>query len=271
MKKIIKLSLTAALVLGLSNTANALLIDGVLSDWGIGTQWTPSSNADGKGIYQHDGLDIYYTVEDYTSGNGHIGPGWGGQAYDAEALYVTWDASNLYIALVTGHDPTTAQNPGINSYAAGDFALNFWAGSDNGSYEFGILNPKAQGNYSASVYNTTNASWNKDPLWSTGTVTSLNNPTNPIGTATMSIVQGPNNLGSNANHWIYEMSISRALFSGLDDPGSKLNVSWAMNCANDIIQSDPTTPVPEPATLALLGLSLPAVAWQRRRQARRQK
>lgn len=277
MKKMIKLALAATLGLGLSGLAQAAIIaDGNLSDWGLSNQWTPSGNANGNGTYTHGAYKIYYSVEDYITGNnGQVIPGYGGQAYDAEALYVTWDINTLYIALVTGHDPNTSQNPGANSYGAGDFALNFWSGSSNdGSYEFGIQNTKTIGGSSANVYKTTNTDWNTDPIWNTGAVTSLKNPITGTlqGTASLWIQAQPNStMGSNANRWIYELSVNRSLFQGLDDPNSKLNVSWTMNCANDIIGSDPTTPVPEPATLALLGLSMPAVAWRRRQQARRQK
>lgn len=77
------------------------------------TSWTP-----------HAG--IYSTIEDQVgSGAYYLNPGWGGQAYDAEALYATIIGSKLYIALATGHNPLTRQNPGSNSYGAGDFAIDF--------------------------------------------------------------------------------------------------------------------------------------------------
>ena len=241
MKKMVKLALVVTLGFGISNLAQAITIDGTLSDWGLNTTWTPSNNANGNGSYTYGAYKIYYSVEDYTKlDSGQVWPGYGGQAYDAEALYVTWDAANLYIALVTGHNPATAQKPAANSYGAGDFALNFWSGSNNSSYEFGIKNTKTIGSSSASVYKTTNANWKTDPLWGTGKVTSLKDTPNAgtlKGTADLSIKVGPNNMGSNANRWIYELSVDRSLFSGLDDPKSKLNVSWTMNCANDVIES----------------------------------
>ena len=104
--------------------AAAFTIDGNLNDWGINhTTWAPSAG-------------IHATVEDQTgSGSFFLAPGWGGQAYDAEALYAQILGNTLYIALATGHNPTTAQNPGANSYGAGDFAIDF---GKNGSYEVGI-------------------------------------------------------------------------------------------------------------------------------------
>ena len=58
---------------------------------------------------------------------------WGGQAYDAEALYVDYDSSKLYLAMITGHNPAMANGP--SSYAPGDFLIDF--GRD-GVFEYGI-------------------------------------------------------------------------------------------------------------------------------------
>lgn len=267
-----------ALGLGLSveSMAGAITVDGKLGDWGLfagSTTWTPQGNQDGTGKYSHNGLTVYYTVEDYTSGNGYLNPGWGGQAYDAEALYVTWDAANLYIALVTGHDPNTKQDPGGNTYSAGDFALNSWSGSDDHTYEFGIRTPNQSNNigqFSTNVYRTTNDDWLKDPLWHTQAVTSLNmeelEGEKPVGQANMIIKKGPDKIGfGSKSHWIYEVSVAKTVFRDLLKPGSELDISWTMNCANDVITvRDDIPTIDEPPVWALLGLTLPAVFWRRR-------
>lgn len=280
MKKLLTLSLAVTLGLGLSNTVNALVIDGKLDDWGLTNQWTPSSNVNGQGagIYQYNGLNIYYTIEDYISGNsGWVNPGYGGQAYDAEALYVTWDAANLYIALVTGHNPNTKQEGG--NYAAGDFALNFWSGTNDSTYEFGIRTPHLEGqignigSFSTNVYQTINDNWLKDPLWNTGAVTSLDTnkltPQDRVGQASMSIKKGPDSIGLGPkSHWIYEVSVAKSVFGDLLNNNNELNVSWAMNCANDVITVEDDVPMDEPPVWALLGLTLPAMFWRRRRSIR---
>ncbi len=70
-------------------------------------------------------------------------------------------------------------------------------------------------------------------------------------------------------HWIYELSAPLSVFGNIS--GKKLSVYWTMNCANDMIEADPTFPahVDEPPVWALLGLTLPAVFWCRRRSAKR--
>ncbi len=281
--------MACVLGLGLSaeSMAGAIQANGNLEDWGLftngSTTWTPSGNQSGKS-YSYNGWTIYYAVEDYTSGNGYIGPGWGGQAYDAEALYVTWDADNLYIALVTGHDPNTKQNEKNNTYSAGDFALNFWSGANDKTYEFGIRTPHLEnqksstipgniGGFQTDVYQTTNADWLKDPLWGTGAVTSLNTTgLTPLPTkATMSIKEGPNSIGQGTGrHWVYEVSVPKTIFKDFLKPDNELNISWTMNCANDIITVEDDIPtIDEPPVWALLGLTLPAMFWRRRRSAKR--
>ena len=81
---------------------------------------------------------VYSTVEDQTGGlNDRLEPtgGYGGQKYDAEAMYATYREGKLFIALVTGHDPATFNQPGSNIFAAGDFAFDF---ARNGTYDLGI-------------------------------------------------------------------------------------------------------------------------------------
>ncbi|MDP3032753.1 MAG: hypothetical protein Q8N33_11820 [Rhodocyclaceae bacterium] len=105
----------ASAAIAISGPAAALTIniDGNLSDWGVTSlSWVPSSG-------------VHYTVEDQTGGaNAYLNPGYGGQAYDAEALYAAIIGNRLYIALATGHNPRTLQDPARNSYGAGDFAID---------------------------------------------------------------------------------------------------------------------------------------------------
>lgn len=113
-----------AIALAASGSAFAgLTVDGNLADWQINTTTWVSSLS-----------NVHSTIEDSTgSGAYYLSPGWGGQAYDAEALYATIQGNKLFIALATGHNPLTAQS--ANVYAAGDFAIDF---GKNGTYELGI-------------------------------------------------------------------------------------------------------------------------------------
>lgn len=259
---------------GLLGTTPALAytIDGELSDWGVShngnaSDWNPNSG-------------IYYKVEDQTgSGAYYLGPGWGGQAYDAEAMYVNWDTSNLYIAIATGHNPATEDKPSSNSYGAGDIAIDI---GNNGSWDYGI---DTTGNYgvAGSIYSSVS--------WAYGLWNSSNayDPTHPDPAHPTSILSGTlkgagtlassggstgYGAGSASNlHYFYEVAIPLSIF-GNQWAGMDFTVHWTQNCANDSIfvsASDfphDTVTVPEPGTLALLPLGALAIGAMRRRSSR---
>lgn len=246
------------LAISLSTSASAYVIDANLADWGVrqtgaATDWMPGTQTKA------------WMVEDQTGGlNTRLSPGYGGQAYDVEALYVDYNAQYLYLAMITGHNPLTPNSGG--SYGAGDFAIDF--GRD-GSYEFGIAtlgNGKLQGG----VYSVTQ--WGSG-LWGAANEgpTSITSG-NLLGLAQMAYTTtGTNNMGVYAgdSHFMYEVRIPTSLFTvywGQND----FNVHWTMNCANDSLRvSAPAQSVSEPGTLVLFPLGLIGMGWlARRRQSR---
>ena len=253
-----KLSILAGLLLLASAApATAYVIDANLADWGVqqtgaATDWNP--NAQTKA----------WIVEDQTGGlNTKLTPGYGGQAYDVEALYIDYDAQYLYLAMITGHDPLTPDGGG--SYGPGDFAIDF---GRNGSYEFGIETlggDKVQGG----VYVVTQ--WGAG-LWGAaneGPTAILSGDLLGLADVVYSTT-GFTNMGMYTadKHFVYETRIPTALFGaywGADTFG----VHWTMNCANDSLQLNALRPetVPEPGTLALLPLGLLGISWLRRRVA----
>lgn len=257
-----RLMISVCVLLGAmsSGAANALVIDGNLSDWGVhhngnAADWTVSSAFAAS------------TVEDQTGNSSqYLNPGWGGQAYDAEAMYVTWSASTLYIGFATGHSPNTPQNPGGNSYGPGDIAIDI---GNNGTWDYGVELQGNGGFTQGRVY--------ASPTFAPGVVAS--NPTSLTGGT------GVGSVGSVAfttayqtgygqyaadKHYFYEIAVPLSAFGGNLGVGSTFKVHWTMNCANDIITvtttRNTTSKVPLPGTLALLPLGLMGMAALRRRR-----
>jgi len=274
------LALAALLSAG---SAQAFVIDGNLSDWGIhhngnASDWIPTSSV------------AAYVVEDQTGGlNTYLNPGYGGQAYDAEAMYLAWDARNLYIAIVTGHNPLT---PNIftaagDSYGPGDIAIDF---GPNGSFDYGIELLGTGTTKAGHVYANVNwglGLWKKNGAWTGYYDPNANrnravaDPAHPtsilrgtdVGTGTVAYTTvGQNNYGiwNKDLHYFYEVSVPLSAFGADWAPGNHFDVHWSQNCANDSILVDPpilaAASVPEPGTLALLPLGMLGLIALRRKK-----
>lgn len=233
-----------------NSQAGIINIDGNLSDWGIQSNgnvndWTPN-------------LGIHSTIDDQHAS--FLDPGYGGQAYDAEALYAFLDDSYLYIAMATGHNPNT-QNIG-NHYGAGDFALDF---GKNGIYEAGInIKPSwdtfgvEKGFYSVSGW--------REGIWNDNSATGYKKSEHPTsiesgelkGLVDLVISGAQTGYGEwpGDTHYFYEMRIDRDLLKLAGWQGDSFNIHWTMNCANDSIITDPAVAVPEPEILGFLVFGL---------------
>lgn len=117
---------------GLSQAA--IVVDGDISDW-IGTptgspdDWTATDSG------------VKSWIED--QGVSYLDPGFGGQTYDAEAIYVKMESDAIKLAIVTGLAPDSTIQ-----YPAGDIAFDFGFQHDaskptteilNRSFEFGLV------------------------------------------------------------------------------------------------------------------------------------
>jgi hypothetical protein len=262
------LPIVAAIALACAATsANAIpyTIDGVKDDWNINTLTLVSSTAKSQ------------TIEDQTGGSGtYLNPGYGGQKYDAEAMYLDWDASYLYVGVLTG---LPKNNPnGGGSYGPGDIILDF--GRD-GNPEFAFVVTSLGGFTPGALYKP--GTWSYG-LWSAPNVLATTAHPSPdevaIKTGTYvttgelayssSPITGLGAWGSD-QHYFIEAKIPTSAFGSLwsiAGPKVDVDVSWAALCANDIIKADPQ-PVPEPATIGLLGVAMGSIVWLRRRSRSR--
>ena len=275
-----KLSLlTTALFVALSSTAQAgVVVDGDLKDWlnkptGNLSDWTPSDSS------------VYSIPEDQSGleNNGYLSPGWGGQAYDAEAIYVKNDANFFYVAVVTGLSPDTID------YPAGDLAFDF---GNDGSYEYGVVVKSDSQN--TDIHSAQNGGigsqgevykvnkWNVG-LWAdNGNYVGIGQGTQAhpttinagaqLGIAELVYQQAlfdgstlVSQLGSFAGtHYVIEAKIPTFLFAA-SDLAKAFTVHWAMGCANDAIDVDPPAiRVSSPTTLPLLAIGLAMLLTFRR-------
>ena len=249
-------------------------VDSDLKDW-LASQPTGNSANDWTPI---PGKNIKYMVDDQTGTSGYLNPGYGGQAYDAEAIYVDMSGGYINIAIVTGRDPDAG------GYVAGDIAIDFGI---NGTFDIGLvtLGDGVGLGGAGELYSVTE--WNYG-LWSdpgiagdpSSTEFGLAHPTtvksgNKLGAAEISYAEftfdndvglGLGEFGDAGKHYVIEASISLDLIDSSLSAEAFL-VHWTMACANDYVQVDPpggAVPAPAPLGLMLLGL-LPLLRRRSRR------
>ena len=267
----IRIAIAAAL-LGSTPYAMAYTIDGNISDWGVtstgnASDWTPNSGVEYAVSDQvNSSLSGGYVVN-YTAPSNL---GYGGQAYDAEAVYLDYDSTYLYYAVVTGRPENVSQ------YPAGDIAFDF--GSD-GSYEFGVETRGNNGYSKGDLVQVSN--WALGNPYPAAGVTEIQsgsvvaNTDFVYGSKIEDIGQYiyPYYSSTDDNHYVLEGRIALADFSLY--AGQNFTIHWTMGCGNDEIHLASTLPgtppgpggeVPVPGTGLLLGGSLIGWTLHRRRQ-----
>ncbi len=246
---------------------------------GIGVDVTGNmSSADrGNAAWVPTASGVAYQIEDQSTG-GKVGPGYGGQPYDLEALYLQVTGNTLYITGVAGntHDPAslfsgasgTCTSGNCRTFGIGDFfigrgehtafrpyaaiettGLRF--GMDGGGFTTGWSRDLVRGRVVQVGGTVGDGSTAPNPIgWETGLNTWGSNF--KPGAPTQIAASGYTDTGYTAAfaweasgaHSFYQAVVDLTAFAaavpgGLSNP---FTVHWGEICGNDFLQWDPLRP-----------------------------
>jgi hypothetical protein len=277
------LVLAACGVLAVRAQAATLTVDGDASDWGFSVADNNASTFSPAGGLSLVGLFVEDS-DDLAGDGGYVGPNLGGQNYDAEAMAVATQGSDLFIIIVTGQRPDNGlarYGPGDLRImtSAGDYGVEIGGGAGGGSGtmlvggETGSTytldsngftsahNAAAAGQVAGSIW--LNPSWILDPIVpQEQTQMQIGGGGSHVGDATYRFTRDT----STTEHAIIELSIPLSLFG--DE--TIQSILWHPACGNDVLSLS-TQIVPEPGSIALAGTAAAAlipILARRRRAAR---
>ena len=248
---------------------------------GIGVDVTTNMGAADRGnaAWLPSAPGVAYQIEDQSTG-GRVGPGYGGQPYDLQALYLQVTGNTLYITGVSGNTDNpatlfpgpatsgTCASGSCRNFGIGDFFIGqgvhtafkpyaaiettgYRFGMDGGGFTTGWVRELARGRVVQVNGTVGNGSTAPNPIgWEVG----LNNwgANFKPGAPTQIAASGYTDTGYTAD-FRFEVSGAHSFYQAVVDltafaaavPGGLSNpftVHWGEICGNDFLQWDPLRP-----------------------------
>lgn len=211
-------------------------------------------NAGMLGFWTDNGWTPIDEEDGFKSG-GYVGPGWGGQTFDAEYLFSKQEGSILSIGLQTGFDLADgSQFYRKKQYFAGDLALAFNGGNFDYAIDFGLVTKDIQGdNVGLGSGNQDATGLYADVQWNNDISFGQSAPFGMDEGSFLASVTGTSGSETLADGKSYFRTVS----FDLDDLGFKVSdfkAHWTMSCGNDVVEGSASVPEPSPLWLMIGGL-----------------